>query len=371
MGMMTTDYQKMLGNTAEKYLRNNYLFNKRQERIAKGLYHDPAHWRAFSEMGWISIPFPEEFGGLALGVRDASVLAELCGQYLVTEPLIEVILVSSAILKISPTLEKLLPKIIEGEVIPIVALDEPGVSRSDHPKSILKTTKSGWHLSGRKDWIAAGASATHYIISASGPKGLTWVMVESDQEGLHKDVYPTHDGRGGVSLKFNSPISEGQILLEGESAKKAVTALRTHAMLLSSAETLGAMQAALHTTIDYTKRREQFGQPLASFQALQHRMADMLTQIELSRSLVYAACTALDDESSDRNQLARAAKVKAASVGKKVTQEAIQLHGGIATTDEYIVGHFFKRVTALESWIYSRGEALKDFIRGGNLSHLS
>ena len=114
--------------------------------------------------------------------------------------------------------------------------------------------------------------------------------------------------------------------------------------------------------MDYTKQRIQFGQPLASFQALQHRMANMLIQVELTRSLVYAACDVADGDAPDRSRLARAAKVKASTVGRKVSQEAIQLHGGIATTDEYIVGHFFKRITALESWVCSRGEALREFM---------
>jgi alkylation response protein AidB-like acyl-CoA dehydrogenase len=148
----------------------------------------------------------------------------------------------------------------------------------------------------------------------------------------------------------------------GDAAADALSAFRECAMVLSSAETLGAAQAALDTTVDYTKQREQFGQPLASFQALQHRMANMLIQTELTRSLVYAACDAADRDALDRGRFARAAKVKSAAVGRKVTQEAIQLHGGIATTDEYIVGHFFKRVTALETWVCSKGEALEEFM---------
>ena len=114
--------------------------------------------------------------------------------------------------------------------------------------------------------------------------------------------------------------------------------------------------------MDYTKQRVQFGQPLASFQALQHRMSNMLIQTELTRSLIYAACDAADSGRDDAARFARAAKVKATTVGRKVSQEAIQLHGGIATTDEYIVGHFFKRITALESWVCSKGEALNEFM---------
>jgi len=114
--------------------------------------------------------------------------------------------------------------------------------------------------------------------------------------------------------------------------------------------------------VDYTKQRIQFGQPLASFQALQHRMSDMVIQVELCRSLVEAACRAHDEGAADEMELILATKVKTANAGRHITQEAIQLHGGIATTDEYVVGHYFKRVAALDSWIVSRDEALDKFI---------
>ena len=197
---------------------------------------------------------------------------------------------------------------------------------------------------------------------ASSEKGLAWVLVPADSEGVTRHIYPTHDGRGGASFEFDLTVDETRIIATDEIAQDALTAYRELAMVLSSAETLGATQAALDTTVDYTKQRVQFGQPLASFQALQHRMSNMLIQTELTRSLVYAACEAADTGHADCGRFARAAKVKAATVGRKVSQEAIQLHGGIATTDEYIVGHFFKRITALESWVCSKGEALQEFM---------
>ena len=197
---------------------------------------------------------------------------------------------------------------------------------------------------------------------AQSEDGLAWVLVPTAADGVECERFPTHDGRGGMSCRFDLVLEADYILLQGQPAADALEAYRALAMTLSSAETLGATQAALDTTVDYTKQRVQFGQPLASFQALQHRMSNMLIQTELTRSLIYAACNAADSGRDDAARFARAAKVKAATVGRKVSQEAIQLHGGIATTDEYIVGHFFKRITALESWVCSKGEALKEFM---------
>ena len=360
-GQMTED-QKLLKDAAERYLRDSYDFNERRERIATGVYSDPAQWRAFAEMGWLALPIPEGLGGLGLGAREMAILAELCGQFLVTEPLIEAMAVSHTILRNSPQKEALLTQVAEGEMIPVAAIDEAGEGPRLSPATRLTGEAGQWRLTGSKHWIAAGASATHLAVLASSEKGLAWVLVPTDSEGVTRHIYPTHDGRGGASFDFDLTLDETQIIATNEIAQDALTAYRELAMVLSSAETLGATQAALDTTVDYTKQRVQFGQPLASFQALQHRMSNMLIQTELTRSLVYAACEAADTGHADCGRFARAAKVKAATVGRKVSQEAIQLHGGIATTDEYIVGHFFKRITALESWVCSKGEALQEFM---------
>jgi len=362
MAAQMTEDQALLRDAAERYLRDSYDFNERRKRIAGGTFSDPTQWQAFANMGWLALPIEEDLGGLGLGAREMAILAELCGQFLVTEPLIEAMAVSHAILGNSAQKESLLAQVAEGTLIPVAAIDEAGEAARLSPTTKLTEESGQWRLTGSKQWISAGASATHLAVLAKSGTGLAWVLVPVDAEGVTRDIYPTHDGRGGASVKFDLCLDDTQIIATGETAQDALTAYRELAMVLSSAETLGATQAALDTTVDYTKQRIQFGQPLASFQALQHRMSNMLIQTELTRSLVYAACDAADDGHPDCGRFARAAKVKAATVGRKVSQEAIQLHGGIATTDEYIVGHFFKRITALESWVCSKGEALKEFM---------
>ena len=360
-GHMTED-QTLLQDSAERYLRDSYDFNQRRERIAEGVYSDPNQWQAFAEMGWLALPVAEEFGGLGMGTREMAILAELCGQFLVTDPLIDALTSTHAIIGVSQQQESLLPRVAEGELIPIAAVDEAEIPSRMSPATALTQTDGGWHLSGAKHWISAGASATHLTVLAQSADGLAWVLVPTTTDGVECERFPTHDGRGGMSCRFDLVLKADHILLQGQSASDALEAYRAVAMTMSSAEALGATQAALDTTVDYTKQRVQFGQPLASFQALQHRMSNMLIQTELTRSLVYAACNAADNGHDDAARFARAAKVKATTVGRAVSQEAIQLHGGIATTDEYIVGHFFKRITALESWVCSKGEALKEFM---------
>lgn len=360
-GQMTED-QSLLKDAAERYLRDSYDFNWRRERIADGVYSDPGQWQAFAEMGWLALPIPEEFGGLGLGTREMAILAELCGRFLVTEPLIDALTSTAAILTVGEQRETLLPQVAEGTLVPIAAIDEAHGGSRLNPTTTLTQTDGGWQLRGSKHWISAGASATHLIVLAQSAEGLAWVLLPVEAEGVECERFATHDGRGGASCHFDLAIETSQVIAIGDKAAAALENYRELAMMLSSAETLGASQAALDTTVDYTKQRVQFGQPLASFQALQHRMSNMLIQTELTRSLIYAACHAADNGHTDHARLARAAKVKAATVGRTVSQEAIQLHGGIATTDEYIVGHFFKRITALESWVCSRGEALQEFM---------
>lgn len=362
MARQMTEDQTLLKDAAERYLRDSYDFNDRRERIATGTYSDPGQWQAFTDMGWLALPIAEDLGGLGLGAREMAILAELCGQFLVTEPLIEAMAVSHAILGSSPQREVLLTQVAEGTMIPVAAIDEAGEAARLSPTTHLTEDSGQWHLSGSKQWISAGASATHLTVLANSEKGFAWVLVPVDTDGVAREIYPTHDGRGGASFDFDLSVDEAQIIATGEIARDVLNAYRGLAIVLSSAETLGATQAALDTTVDYTKQRIQFGQPLSAFQALQHRMANMLIQTELTRSLVYAACDAADTGHAGCSRLTLAAKVKAATVGRKVSQEAIQLHGGIATTDEYIVGHFFKRITALESWVCSKGEALKEFM---------
>ena len=362
MSAHMTEDQTLLQDAAERYLRDSYDFNQRRERIAGGVYSDPGQWQAFAEMGWLALPVPEEFGGLGMGTREMAILAELCGQFLVTEPLIDALAATHAIIGVSQQQDSVLPRVAEGELIPVAAIDEAGAASRLSPSTTLTQTDAGWHLSGAKHWISAGASATHLAVLAQGAEGLAWVLVPTAADGVECDTFPTHDGRGGMNCRLDLVLEADHILLQGQPASDALEAYRALAMTLSSAETLGATQAALDTTVDYTKQRVQFGQPLASFQALQHRMSNMLIQTELTRSLIYAACNASDSGHDNAARFARAAKVKATTVGRKVSQEAIQLHGGIATTDEYIVGHFFKRITALESWVCSKGEALKEFM---------
>ncbi len=360
-----TEEQQMLRDAAERYLRDNYDFNERRERVNRGETLSQTHWEAMAEMGWMAMPFSEDLGGLGFGMQECAAIAEQFGRFLVTEPLIDSVVVAGSLLTSegvkSPT--SLVEQMITGEAIAVVANAEKDAAPSFvNTRSTLEETPDGYRLRGAKVFVASGARATHFIITARLANEFAYVLVERDAPGLSIDGYGTYDGRNGANLSFDINLPDTALLAKGDAAIEAFAFARDRVMLMASAEALGAMEAAMNATVEYTRQREQFGQPLSSFQALQHRMADMLIQVEITRSLVEAACRAHDTQSPDAAQLVLAAKVKAARAARRITQEAIQLHGGIATTDEYIVGHYFKRVTLLESWIVSRDEALEKFI---------
>ncbi|MED5315676.1 MAG: acyl-CoA dehydrogenase family protein, partial [Pseudomonadota bacterium] len=161
-----TEDQTLLRDAAERYLRDSYDFNERRERIAGGIYSDPTHWQAFSDMGWLALPIEEDFGGLGLGAREMAILAELCGQFLVTEPLIEAMAVSHAILVNSAQKELLLAQVGQGTMIPVAAIDEAGGAARLSPTTQLTEDHGQWRLTGSKKWISAGASATHLAVLA-------------------------------------------------------------------------------------------------------------------------------------------------------------------------------------------------------------
>ena len=353
-----SDEKQMLRDSAERFLRDNYDFADRQASVNAGEGMDANHWRAFSEMGWTAMAIPENAGGFGFGLADIAPLIELFGQHLVREPLFEsVVLAGGVVIAGSEAAqERYLPGIIDGSIIATIpqATAAPLMAASDSGQT---------RLHGDLQFVPSGGSATHLLAQVRYEEQLHWLMLDLELPGVSRSSYPSHDGRRGAHISVDVPFEQASLLLSGASAELATQALYQRAMLVAAAEGVGAMQGALDLTVEYTRQREQFGQPLASFQALQHRMASMLIQTELTRSLVLAACKAWDDHADNAVQLALAAKAKVDAAARSVTQEAIQMHGGIATTEEYRVGHYFKRTALLESWPLHRDALIAEFIK--------
>ncbi len=333
------DEQVMLRDMAREWADNESpvtAFRKlRAAQRPQGF--DPDAWRAIAEMGWAGVVVPEEHGGSAFGYLSLGLVLEQLGRNLAASPLASVTAAATAIVLGSDEGAKSewLPRIASGEVLATLAVDETPVHRGVDG---LATQVVDGNLSGTKMFVAEGDSATLFVVAAAD--GL--YLVTGDL-GVTRTRRHMADERSHADIRFeNAPA----VKLGGSELTLAVVDRATAA---TCAEMLGMAEQAFAITNDYLKTRVQFGAPLSTFQALQHRMARMFTELELMRSVVEGALEAIDARRSDLDQAVSLAKATASDTLKMVSREMIQLHGGIGMTDEYDAGFYIKRSAVLEA----------------------
>jgi alkylation response protein AidB-like acyl-CoA dehydrogenase len=297
---------------------------------------DPEAWKTIGEMGWAGVVVPEEHGGSAFGYLSMGLVVEQLGRNLAATPLASIAPAATAIAMGADEGAKSqwLSKIAAGEVVATLAVDEGPV----HDPSKIETKVEGGRLTGSKAFVAEGDGAQLFVVAAAD--GLYLV---SGDEGVTRSSRKMADSRSHADVRFdNAPATK----LGGPELTSAIV---DRATALLCAEMLGMAESAFHQTNDYLKTRVQFGQPLSTFQALQHRMAKMFTELELMRSAVEAALEAVDANRSDLDQAVSLAKAIASDTLKLVSREMIQLHGGIGMTDEHDAGFYIKRSAVLEA----------------------
>jgi alkylation response protein AidB-like acyl-CoA dehydrogenase len=331
------------------------------------------YWKQMAELGWLALPFSEEQGGIGGSAVDTMVLMEAFGAGLVLEPYLTTVVMGGSALRAAGTetqIEELVPQIVEGELMLTVAYAEPQ-ARFDLFDVATKARKdgNGWVIDGHKAVVLHGDSADKIIVSArtSGdrrdPSGISLFIVDRNAPGIECRPYPTVDGSRAAELMFNSVQVDSDALLGKENeglpvlervADEAITAL--------CAEAVGAMKVLLDLTVEYTKTREQFGQPISKFQVLRHRMADMMMEYEQAKSMALVAALKLDSEdAAEARKAVSGAKVQIGKSGRFVGQQAVQLHGGMGMTDELSVGHYFKRLTMIDILFGNADHHLKQF----------
>lgn len=320
---------------------------------------DRAAWAEMAEMGWAGILIPEEFGGSGLGYLTLGLVLEETGRTLTASPLVSTALTATtAILLGGNDAQKKawLPKIAEGKAIATLAVDE-GAHHAP-AKIALKAAKSGggWTLSGKKGFVLDGGVADLVIVAArTGGKsgdasGITLFLVDGNAKGLSRHKLKSVDSRGVANLSFdNVEVGADAVLGSVDQGYAILEATLDRARAGLAAEMLGSATQAFETTLDYLKTRVQFGQVIGTFQSLQHRAAKMYTDLELTRSCVEAALSAIDNNSNDVPQLASLAKAKANEVYHLVSNEMVQMHGGIGMTDAHDAGLYIKRARAAEA----------------------
>jgi alkylation response protein AidB-like acyl-CoA dehydrogenase len=305
--------------------------------------YDVNAWNEQAEMGWAGVIIPEEYGGSDFGYLSLGLILEEMGRTLTASPLLASAMGAASALVLGGSdaqKSEWLPKIADGSVVGALAIDEG----PHHNPAKVDTTFSGGKITGKKTFVLEGLKADLLVVSAKGPDGIGLYLVRGDDAGVSRTRLSLADSRGAANIAFNGaaaePLSGGAEVLE-----KVLDRVRAGV----AAEMLGAAVQAFETTLDYLKVRVQFGQVIGSFQALQHRAAKMFTDLELARSAVEAALQAIDADSPDVPELVSLAKAKMGDTFHLVSNEMVQMHGGIGMTDAHDAGFYLKRARACEA----------------------
>jgi pimeloyl-CoA dehydrogenase small subunit len=359
MDFSFTEEQSMLRDTVASYLADHYSFDQRRAILAKEPGWSPAIWKAFAEeLGILGAPFSEELGGLGGGPIENMIVMEEMGKALVVEPYLGTVVIGGGFLKHSghANAAELIGQIIAGEAIFAFAYAEPqGRYNLADLKTTAKKDGAGYVLNGHKAVVIGAPYATHLIVTARtgggqrDAQGVSVFIVPKGAAGVTTRDYPTVDGfRASEVYLENVKVGADALLGPEGQGLPLVEKVVDEALAATCAEACGVLRKLHEGTLEYTKQRKQFGQPISAFQVLQHRMVDMFIQVEQSISMTYMANIKLSDE-DERAKAAAAAKVQIGKACKFVGQNAIQLHGGMGMTDEMAIGHYFKRATMIES----------------------
>ena len=361
MDFSNTEEQQMLQESVQKFVYKNYDFDTRNQIIASEKGFSQENWDLFAELGWLTVPFKDDDGGFGGSAVDLAVMMEEFGKAMLVEPFIATAVLSGGVISGQGSAEQkaeLLPKLMEGKLQLACAYAEQG-SRFNLVNIKTSATVEGDTvvLNGSKTAVLNGANAEILLVAAresgaaTDSEGISMFMVDASSAGVSIQSYANMDGKKSAEISFKDvsvPISRR--LGASGSASKVLQDSVDRATLAVSAEAIGAMESLLHKTVEYSKTRKQFGTAIGTFQALQHRMADMFIECQLARSILIMAAMKLDsgEDALEKTKSVSAAKSRIGRAIQKVGQDAIQIHGGIGMTEELDVGHLFKSVTAAE-----------------------
>jgi alkylation response protein AidB-like acyl-CoA dehydrogenase len=375
MNFEHTEERRMLADTLNRYIAEQYGFEAR-DRIAKSPRgYSPEQWRRLAELGAIGALFSEADGGFGGTGFDIAVVFEALGRGLVVEPFLGcAVLAGSAIARAGNEAQKaLLADIIGGAMLAAFAHGEPE-ARYELARVQTRAARKGdgWVLDGAKAVVQHGEYAELFLVSArtSGAvddeAGISLFLVPADAPGVRLRGYPNIDGGRAAELTLSNVKLQANALLGSEGQGYATLEQAVgRGILALCAEALGAMEAAKEATLEYLRTRKQFGVPIGSFQALQHRMADLLLEIEQARSAVINAAAALEADRTTRERALSAAKVTIGRIGTRVAEESIQMHGGIGMTWELPLAHYAKRLVMIDHQLGDEDHHLTRYIALG------
>jgi len=356
-----TEEQALLKEQAASWARDEAPVARFREMRDSGNEQgfDKATWASIAEMGWAGIVVPEDHGGVAMGYLTFGVVLEELGRQLTASPLLCSGLVGATALTLAGSeaqKQAWLPKIAEGSAIVALAVDEGPRHAPSRTSLAAERTDAGFRLRGEKVHVLEGLAADAFVVVArtSGEpgdtQGLSLLLVDGDAKGLSRHRLATADSRGYANLDLDGvDVSSEAVLGTLDQAAPVLDAILDRARAGLAAEMLGVAAQSFDMTLDYLKNRVQFGQVIGSFQALGHRAAGLFTEMEMARSCVEAALQAIDADAPDVAQLCSLSKCKAGDFLHHMSNELIQIHGGIGMTDEFDAGLYLKRARALET----------------------
>ncbi len=359
MDFTYTETQDMVRETLARFLADTYTFDKRQKMLSQDGGRDPGIWKALAtELGLLGAAFSEEHGGLGGGPLENAILMEEFGKVIAIEPYLQTVVIGGGALKAvgGAGADAMIAEIIAGNVTIAFAYAEPqGRYDLANLRTTAKKDGAGYVLSGHKSVVYAAPWASHLLVSArtggSGRErgGISLFLVDAKAPGIVRRDYPTVDGFQASEVYFENAAIPGEALLGAEGdGLGLIERIVDEATVAVCAEATGVMTRLHEGTLDYAKQRQQFGQPIARFQVLQHRMVDMFMEVEQAKSMTLMATLKLDLPADARKAAVSACKAKVSRGAKFVGQNAIQTHGGIGITQELAIGHYFKRATMIE-----------------------
>jgi alkylation response protein AidB-like acyl-CoA dehydrogenase len=359
MNFELSDEQTLLAETLKRFVATHYTFDARAKIIASPAGHSGDVWAALAEMGVLGLPFAEAHGGFGGTTVDVMLVMEAIGEGLLVEPYLATVGLGGRFVARAGTRaqqDRILPALIQGKHTLAFAHTEPG-ARYDLRQVALRARRAGdgFTLDGDKRMVLHGGSADTLVVSArtaggdTDTDGITLLLVPRSAPGVSVKDYRTLDNLRVADVRFEG-VRVGADALLGRAGEglPILEEVVDYATALTCAEAVGAIRYANESTLEYTKTRRQFGVPIASFQALQHRMVDMMISYEQARSMAYLACVKIDTaDAAERRRVISAAKIKIADACRHVSQEAVQLHGGMGMTEELKISHTFRRLTML------------------------
>ncbi len=355
-----SDEQRLLRDSVDRLLADHYGFARRRQYLAEPEGWSRPMWRHYAELGLLGLPFGEDYGGFGGGAIETMLVMEAFGRALALEPyLATVVLAGSALRLAGSDAQKaaILPQLAAGDAILAFAHGERQ-ARYDLA-DVLTTAKpkgAGWVINGGKSVVVHGDEADRLIVSARSagdrddPDGISLFIVDGNANGVARRAYPMRDGTRAAEIALGG-VEVGADAMIGEpgGAFPVIERVVEAGIAAVAAEAVGAMETMQALTLEYLKTRQQFGKPIGQNQALQHRSAEMLVALEQGRSMAMLAAMMVDEaDAAERTHNIAMAKVGVGQSARFVSQNAIQLHGGIGMTEEYAVGHYFRRVMVIE-----------------------